>query len=163
VSKPWVINASPVILLSKAGLIHHVPAVAEPLVIPAPVALEIHQCREVDAAVRWIEGVGKQFIQPPAKELAELAQAVIGPGERAVISWAAANPGFIAVLDDSEARLLARRCGVPVLGTVGVVLDLKAAALIPEIKTYLMEIRRVGGYMSDALFNEALHRAGEHA
>jgi predicted nucleic acid-binding protein len=161
VSKPWVINASPVILLSKAGLIHHVPAVARPLIIPEPVAAEIRQCREVDVAVNWIQGGGKQFIRPPAKELPELAQAGIGPGERAVISWAAANSGFIAVLDDSEARLLARRLGVPVLGTVGVVLDLKAAGLIPEIKSYLLEIRRVGGYMSDALFEEALRRAGE--
>jgi predicted nucleic acid-binding protein len=161
VSKPWVINASPVILLSKAGLIHHVPLVAQPLVIPEPVAAEIRQCREVDLAVKWIEGDGKQFVRPPENEPGDLIYTGIGPGERAVISWAAANSGFTAVLDDSEARLVARRLGVPVLGTVGVVLDLKLAGLIPEIKSHLMEIRRVGGYMSDALFNEALRRAGE--
>lgn len=160
-SKPWVINASPVILLSKAGLIHHVPTVARPLVIPEPVAVEIRQCREVDLAVKWIEGDGKQFIRPAEKELPGLTQADIGPGERAVISWAVANSGFVAVLDDSEARRVARRLGVSVLGTVGVILDLKAAALVPEIKSHLLEIRRVGGYMSDELFNEALRRAGE--
>jgi predicted nucleic acid-binding protein len=161
VSKAWVINASPVILLSKAGLIHHVPGIARPLVIPEPVAAEIRLGGETGLAVKWIEGAGKQFISPSVKELAELMQAGIGPGERSVISWAVANRGFVAVLDDSEARRVARRLGVPVLGTVGVVLELKAAGIIPEIKVYLMEIRRVGGYMSDALFNEALRRAGE--
>jgi predicted nucleic acid-binding protein len=161
VPKQWVINASPVILLSKAGLINHVPVVARPLVIPEPVAAEIRQCREVDAAVKWIEGAGKQFISLPAKELDDLIKAGIGPGERAVIAWAAANPGFTAVLDDSEARIAARRLGVSVLGTVGVVLNLKAAGLIPEIKPHLLEIRRVGGFMSDTLFNEALRLAGE--
>jgi predicted nucleic acid-binding protein len=163
VSKPWVINASPVILLSKAGLIHHVPTIARPFIIPEPVAAEIRQCREVDFAVKWIEGDGKQFIHPAAKELAGLTQADIGPGERAVISWAAENSGFVAVLDDSEARRVARRLGVPILGTVGVILDLKTAGLVPEIKSHLLEIRRVGGYMSDELFNEALRRAGEKA
>src|SRR5580692_7648047 len=125
--------------------------VAQPLIIPEPVAAEIRQCREVDAAVKWIEGAGKQFISPPAVESADLIKAGIGPGERAVIAWAVANPGFTAVLDDSEARMIARRLGVPVLGTVGVVLNLKAAGLVPEIKTHLLEIRRVGGFMSDAL------------
>jgi predicted nucleic acid-binding protein len=78
-----------------------------------------------------------------------------------VISWAAANPGFVAVLDDSEARIAARRAGIRVIGTVSVILELKRASLIPEIKPHLLEIRRVGGYISDELFQEALRRAGE--
>lgn len=157
----WVINASPVILLAKADLIQFVPSVAQTLVVPEPVAAEIQQCREVDAAVKWLEEVGRKFVCAPAREIDQLSNTGIGPGERSVISWAAANPGFVAVLDDSEARIAARRAGIRVIGTVSVILELKRASLIPEIKPHLLEIRRVGGYISDELFQEALRRAGE--
>jgi predicted nucleic acid-binding protein len=95
--------------------------------------------------------------------LPALSGSEIGSGERSVISWAAAHRGFIAVLDDREARIIAQRLGIRILGTVGVVLRLKAAGLIPEVKPHLRRIRREGGYFSDALFREALFRAGEQS
>jgi predicted nucleic acid-binding protein len=161
VAEPWVINASPVILLAKAGVINLVPHLAKPLVIPQPVADEICQSRLADAAVDWIKGVGGQFVRPAAAELAGLSQSDIGPGERSVISWAVANLGFVAILDDRMARNMAMSLGVRALGTVGVILELKKSGLINEVKPHLSEIRRVGGFMSDALFREALRRAGE--
>jgi predicted nucleic acid-binding protein len=48
-----------------------------------------------------------------------------------------------------------------ILGTVGVVLRLKKAGLISEVKPYLLRIKSVGGYIDDALFREAVRRAGE--
>ena len=158
----WVINASPIILLAKAGMIEYVSAIANPLVIPEPVAIEIAKIREEDAAVRWLKAQGRQFIRPAAIESPELSRSAIGAGERAVISWAAANRGFTVVLDDQEARVAARKLGLQVLGTIGVVLRLKQAGLISEVKTALLRIRNLGGYMSDALLHEALQRAGEH-
>ena len=161
-SDSWVINASPVILLAKAGLIEHLSMVAKPLVVPQPVATEITKVREEDAAARWINGPGRQFVRPAAFELPDLSSSGIGAGERAVISWAAANRDFTAILDDHEARIAAQRLGIKVLGTVGVVLRFKQAGLIPEAKIALLKIRSSGGYMSDALLREALQRAGEH-
>ena len=160
-AEPWVINASPVILLAKAGLIQHVPALAQALVIPEPVAVEIRQCREADAAVAWINGVGAGFIRPPAPELPGLHKAKVGFGERAVIAWAVANPGFIAVLDDAGARSLALQNGVRLIGTVGVVLKLKKAGIITEAKTHLLRIRQAGGFIGDKLLREALLDVGE--
>ena len=162
-AESWVINASPVILLAKVGLIVHVPQLTESIIIPEPVAEEIRKCRTVDAAVSWINGTGRQFVRAAVEELAVLRETGIGPGERSVISWAAKNPGFVAVLDDSEARAAAQRFGVRVRGTVGVVLEMKKRGLIPEVNAPLTQIRRVGGYMSDELFREALHCAGERS
>jgi hypothetical protein len=39
VSESWVINASPVILLAKAGLMERVSSLAETFVVPEPVNL----------------------------------------------------------------------------------------------------------------------------
>ena len=157
----WVINASPVILLAKVGLIQHVPRLVETLVIPQPVVTEILSFRDKDAAAIWLEESGKQFIQPPVAELKQLSSAGIGSGEHAVISFAAAHLGFVAVLDDLEARLIAHRLEIKTLGTVGVVLRLKKAGLVSEAKSHLQQIRKVGGYMSDELFHEALRQVDE--
>lgn len=160
-AESWIINASPVILLAKAGLIHQVPVLAQPLVIPEPVAVEIQSCRTLDAAVAWMNQMGRTFVRTSAPELAELHASRIGSGERAVLSWAVANPGFVAVMDDAEARALAARHGVPLLGTVGVVLKLKRARLIEAVKPHLLEIRKAGGFIGDKLLREALLIAGE--
>jgi predicted nucleic acid-binding protein len=161
VSERWVINASPIILLAKAGLIEHVPELADLLVIPEPVATEIMGARAEDPATRWLKEVGTQFVRPAVHEIAELSGLGIGSGERAVISWAVTHSGFLAVLDDHEARVAAKHLGVSLLGTVGVVVRLKKAGLISAGKPHLLRIEREGGYIGKELFKEALRRAGE--
>jgi predicted nucleic acid-binding protein len=162
VPESWVINASLVILLAKAGLIQLVPQLVKTLVIPQPVATEILNDSKRDAATVWLEEKGKQFVQPLIAESKHLSSFGIGLGERAVISFAIANSGFLAVLADLEARAVAYGLGIKTLGTVGAILRLKKAGLISEAKTYLQHLRKVGGYMSDDLFREALRQAGEN-
>ncbi|HEX7618491.1 MAG TPA: DUF3368 domain-containing protein [Verrucomicrobiae bacterium] len=143
-------------------MIERVPRLVQTLVIPQPVVAEILSFRDRDAAAIWLNDAGEKFVQPAVAELKQLSSAGIGSGERAVISFAAANPDFVAVLDDLEARAIARRLGIKTLGTVGVVLRLKKAGLISEAKSYLQQIRKVGGCMSDELFREALRQVGEN-
>ena len=157
----WVINASPVILLAKVGLIDRIPAIADPLVIPQPVAVEILSVRDKDDATLWLNGPGKLFIRPAVPVMAAMAGYEIGAGERAVIAWASVHRGFVAVLDDYEARVAAKQLNVPMLGTVGVVLRLKKAGLISEVRPHLLKIKNVGGYIGDELFREALRSAEE--
>ena len=161
VAEPWVINASPIILLAKAGVMDFVLQLAQPLVIPEPVAEEVRQGAASDAGARWIHSTGKSFIQPPVGEPGHFAALDIGAGERSVIAWAMAHSEFAAILDDQAARRQARREGVRVLGTIGVVLRLKAAGHIERVEPCLMTIRRVGGHISETLFREALAHAGE--
>lgn len=160
-AESWVINASPVILLAKAGLIQHLPALAQPLVIPEPVAAEIRQGPAEDAAVAWIRGEGNRFIHPPVPELDALHRARIGEGEKSVIAWAVAHPGCVAVLDDAAARALALPYGVPLIGTIGVVLKLKQSGLIAGVRPHLVVIRTAGGFISEQLFRKTLLDAGE--
>lgn len=139
-----------------------VPSLIESFVVPQPVAEEILRV-DGDAAALWLNQAGKQFVHPAVVELAELFGSEIGSGERSVISWAAVHRNFIAVLDDREARTIAQRLGIKVIGTVGVVLRLKKAGLVSEVKSHLMEIKKVGGYISDELLREALRSAGEQS
>ncbi len=157
----WVINASPIILLAKIKLIQHVPKMAQPLVVPEPVAQEVLQGPADDPAARWLSGPGHEFRRPAVIEPQVLAEAAIGAGERSVIAWALAHPGFAAILDDAAARLHAQRLDVVVFGTVRVLLRLKVAGLIPEVKSHLIQMRQSGGHITDALLEAALSEAGE--
>jgi predicted nucleic acid-binding protein len=161
VAESWAINASPIILLAKAGLMALVPKLVSELVIPEPVVLEILNAGPNDPAAIWFRDHGKPFTRPVVAELPGLAGSGIGAGERAVISWAGTHPGFIAVLDDLEARVTAQRLGIKIIGTVGVILRLKETGLIAEAKKHLQKVRNVGGYISDDLFSQALRQVGE--
>jgi predicted nucleic acid-binding protein len=161
VPEPWVINASPVIVLAKIGLMEKVPVLAMPLVVPQPVATEIGRGRADDPGVWWLKQAGAAFVQPATPMPQQVNLSGIGFGERSVIAWALTHPGFIAVLDDAAARSHARRLAVPVLGTVGVVIRMKQAGLIDEVKPRLIQIRRAGGHIGEELLREALRIAGE--
>ena len=65
-------------------------------------------------------------------------------GEAEVVSWALQNPGFIAVLDDRAARLLATGLGVPVLGSLRVIVMAKERGLIPLARPALEKLRGAG-------------------
>lgn len=59
---------------------------------------------------------------------AEIGQRLIGSngrnvGETGVIAWALAHPGAQVVLDDGDARRVARRYQLDVIGSVGLLLE----------------------------------------
>lgn len=82
----------------------------------------------------------------------------VDAGEREVISLAISE-GFTAVIDDRLGRMRARRLGVPLTGTVGV---LEAIHLSGRgLRTYaedLDELTRSGMYLSDEIKHLALSR-----
>jgi len=56
VAEGWVLNASPIILLAKIKLIQHVTKIAQPLVIPEPVAQEVLRGPTGDPGAQWLSG-----------------------------------------------------------------------------------------------------------
>jgi len=161
VAERWVINASPVILLAKAGVISFLPRLCAELVIPAAVVGEVHNVHISDAGKLWLADAGRPFIRAAPAIHPALASWSGGLGEAEVISWALQNKGFIAVLDDRRARTLAVRNGVDVLGSLRVVVIAKERGFIPKAKPALEKLRGVGAYVTDALIDRAIELAGE--
>jgi uncharacterized protein len=65
-------------------------------------------------------------------------------------------------LDDKLARQMARRLGVPVTGTIGVLLRAKQLGLIVELRPLIARLQSKGGYYTDpGLIEKALLAAGE--
>ena len=157
----WVVNASPVILLGKAGVIHLLPDLCDELVVPAGVVAEVKSGRMADAGRAWLDGDGGRFVQAAPPLHVALSSWTGGAGEAEVISWALAHPGFVAVLDDRAARRLAASQGVPLLGSLRVIVKAKERGLIPLARPALEKLRGSGAYVSDELIERAIALAGE--
>jgi predicted nucleic acid-binding protein len=70
----------------------------------------------------------------------------------------------VVLLDDKLARRMARRLGVPVTGTLGVLLRAKELGLIVELRLLIIRLQSEGNYYIDpGLVEKALHAAGESA
>jgi predicted nucleic acid-binding protein len=85
---------------------------------------------------------------------------VVGKGEAEAIALAVQNDRLL-ITDDKQARAAAKRFGLSVIGTVGILLRAKAGELIDELKPILDDLQDNGFYMSHALREEALRIAGE--
>lgn len=157
----WVVNASPLILLGKAEVLHLLPSLCDELVVTAGVVAEVQQGQLADAARRWLATTGSNFVRTGVPIPQALGDWNGGPGEVEVIAWAMAHRGFTAVLDDRAARRLAVEHGVPVLGTLRAIVKAKERRLIPAARPVLERLRGGGAYVSEELINRAISLAGE--
>jgi predicted nucleic acid-binding protein len=85
----------------------------------------------------------------------------LGAGETSVLAVALEHQPCTAVLDDAAARAAARTLGIPVLGTIGVVLRARQGGLIASVGEVILELRQAGLYIDDVVVSAALHQVGE--
>lgn len=158
-----VFNASPVIVLAKAGLLEPFSKLGSPSMVPRAVVDEV-LCADdpLDPARIWLEGRDasmEMVASPPMSPF--LAGWDLGAGESAVISLAREQTGAVAVLDDLAARRCAQAHGIPVTGTLGLVLLAKKRGLIPEVGPALDAIVKAGLYVSARTLADVRAKAGE--
>ena len=118
----------------------------------APPAVQV----EFGVFVDWL-------VVKPVSDMGVVAalETQLDEGEAEVIALAMELGDVSAILDDKKARRLAKQMGLQVIGTLGILLRAKRKGMITEVKLSLNALRRVGFYMTDALYEEALRIAGE--
>jgi predicted nucleic acid-binding protein len=82
----------------------------------------------------------------------------LGHGETAVLAYALANPGWIAVLDDRAARQCARSLSLALIGTLAVVILAKQHGLVESAAQVLQALRQAEFRLEDSLVREVLAR-----
>ena len=66
------------------------------------------------------------------------------------------------LLDEKNARKVARRLNLPILGTVGILIWAKQTGLIPNLKEQLDNLQTVGKFrLSQLVYQDALKKVGE--
>jgi len=161
VDKPAVINASPLIFLSRGQQLELLRHFASRILVPEPVANEILMKGPEDITTKtldstsWLEVVS---VVPVPEKILEWG---LGAGESSVLAFAHENPRMEAIIDDLAGRKCADHLNIPVRGTLGIVLASKKRGLIRKARPVMETLIHSGLYLSRPVLDEALRRVGE--
>lgn len=152
----WVVDASPLIFLAKLERLALLHQSSAEVYVPPQVLAEIRAQR--DPSVGAIEQAVQSWlhIKAPRREASEAAT-----GEAEVIALALELKADRVVLDDLAARQWARKQGLQVLGTVGLLLAARLRGEIPNLQSEIDRLRVHGFRASDELVRAVLNEAGE--
>jgi predicted nucleic acid-binding protein len=154
-----VIDASPLITLFRSGQSELLPGLFSRIIVPEAVWQEV-VCNQSDTAARKIPGMS-WLIREQVQTSSRVEVWNLGRGETAVLSYALAHPPLRAVIDDYDARRTAHALGVPVIGTVGLLVLAKRRGLISSVSNSLDKLRAAGLWLSDDLVRNIKVQAGE--
>ena len=146
-----VLDASPLIVLGKVGLIHLLSSLAEEVVIPEGVSQEILAGSLGDPAREWLKAQGKAFVREVGPLEPEVLKWDLGLGETEVLSFAYRSRDFIAVIDDRAARRCAKTLGIKVKGTLALLVLAHKKGLLEDVLPVIHEPQEVGFRVSGDL------------
>ena len=118
-----VADTSPLRYLILIEYVDVLPALYGHVVVPPAVIGELNQERTPDLVKTWLLSMPEWLhVQAPTQALTS-PRTVLGAGEREAIALAAELSADALLMDDRDARQEAKRLGVPVLGTLRVLVD----------------------------------------
>lgn len=156
-------NSSPIIHLTKIGRLNLLERLYSRILVPEKVYLEctdtVHYHKEVEliAQSAWIK---RHLIED--HRLFNLLYAEIDAGEAEALVLALEQKADLLLLDDQEARRMARKLGLLVTGTLGVLLKAKNEGMINSFAEDLQKLQRSGFWLSQKLVNTLLSRIGSN-
>jgi predicted nucleic acid-binding protein len=161
VPEPPVTNASPLIVLARAELSNLLLTAGPQVLVPVAVAGELQRRGHDDPAVQLLTNAAWIQVVDTGPIPERIQQLRLGPGESAVLAWALAHPGTEAIIDDLPARHAAASLGIPVRGTLGLILAAKEDGTVTAARPLIERVRAAGLYRSDDVIARALARIGE--
>ncbi len=156
-----VVNATPIIALALIGKLDLLQQLYGEAMMPSAVQAEVFAggpmgigSTELHAAT-WLRATA---LQDPRRAdlLADLDR-----GEAEVIALAQELDADLVIIDERLARRHAKRLGLTLTGTLGVLLKAKHLGLVPSVAPLIEQLRQAGIRLSDAVVAEALKLAGE--
>jgi predicted nucleic acid-binding protein len=156
-----IINASPLIFLSRSHHLDLLQAFAREIWVPEPVAREILHRGQQDITAKAIEQIDWLITQPVSHIPTTITEWRLGVGESSVLALANEHPGTETIIDDLAGRKCAASLNIPVRGTLGIVLIAKKRGLIPKARPVIEEMMQTGLYLSRKVVDRALSRVGE--
>jgi predicted nucleic acid-binding protein len=148
---PTVANSSCLIALGGVGQLEVLEKLYGAILVPEAVA---NECGP--QLPTWIQ----------ARQVQSLAQVrslriELGAGEAEAIALAMEMSAERIILDDKKARRIARQLGLPVTGTLAVLVRAKQGGIIPSVSTVIGALLSVNFHLSKDLIDETLRSAGE--
>lgn len=82
-------------------------------------------------------------------------------GEASAIALAVDFEDCLLIVDDLKARKFAQKLGLPIVGTIGTIVDAKLSGIIPSVKPLLEKIKQTNFRITQRIENLILNKAGE--
>jgi len=130
--------------------------VKEPVVVDSTCLIGLDRIRRLDILTALFDPI----TVPPEVALVSALKLLLDDGEAEAVALANVR-GDRIILDDRQARSVAAKLGLRVIGTVGVLLRAKRSGIISAIKPMLDDLELNGFHLSSELKKEALRLAGE--
>ncbi|MCD8487114.1 MAG: DUF3368 domain-containing protein [Desertifilum sp.] len=148
-SQSIVTDSTILIGLERIEHLDVLPALFETIFIPPAVQ------QEFGIPLPWLQ------VEPPSDlGLVAALKILVDEGEAEAIALAY-QLGWQIILDDRQARLVARNMGISIIGTVGVLVKTKQAGAISLLKPLLDALELNGFYLTNTLKLEALKLVNE--
>ncbi len=144
-----VADSACLIALERIDSLDLLNAVFEEVLIPPAVDMEFSVARP------WLK-----VHAPTNRTLVESLRLMVGDGEAEAIALAN-ELSLTIILDDRQARRVAKSLGLTILGTLGCLLRAKTASAITEVRPLIEKLEAAGFYLSEELKAEALRLARE--
>ena len=159
----WVLDASPIILLGKAGLLETISPLADGWIIPEGVIAEVTRKRALEP---YLVELAKHA-QVIRKSVATVSPAIaawdLGRGESEVLTVAltAPDPRTGVVLDDLQARKCAALYAIPLIGSLGLLILAKQRGVLPNAKPAIDRLIASGLYIDPVMLRRILAAIAE--
>jgi len=156
-----VADSGPLISFARIGQVELIGKMVDRVLIPPAVMGELApkgKRRRGAAALRRASWLAVEDLRDP--HLLELVPPHIGLGERAAIALAYER-GLPLLIDDFAGRQEARRLNIPILGSVGLLLEAKRQGVISQVKPLLDALVQDGFRLAQEIYLEVLRRANE--
>jgi predicted nucleic acid-binding protein len=156
-----VVNSSPLIFLVKIGKLDLLNKLFDEVIIPKAVYEEAvlsgkPDKNEIIKNLSWIK-----VEEVKDKRLVKFLMNFIDYGESEVIAYAVENNIDLVILDDKDARKIARELDLKVIGTLGILIISKKKGYINEIKPLLEKLITNNFRVSEKLLKKILEEVGE--
>ena len=158
----WVVNASPLIYLAHLDRLALLQQEADEILVPPTVLQELRA--KPDAATSGIDAASSGWLRcvaPRDRKVVEVLELDLDAGEAEAIALAYERSTDRLVIDDLAGRRYARRLGLPVIGTLGLLLAARLRGELRSLKSEIERLRQAGFYAGEALVREILQAAGE--
>jgi predicted nucleic acid-binding protein len=156
-----VSNTGPLIALAEIGQLGLLQRLFTTTLIPPTVRAEILIEPTLSALQSAISDEWISVQEPDDTGAIRLLNETLDRGESEAIALAQRTATEWVILDDLAARHVAEAMGLPVIGTLGVLLLAKEAGYVAQVKPLLDKLRERRFYISEMLYASILTSAGE--
>jgi len=151
-----VTDAGPLIHLSWVDRLDLLNALFEEVLVPASVRDEVLEAGRGSLGLDRLEAAfaaGRWRVERAReRDAVRLAGSTsLDAGETAALHLLAGTPSSVFLTDDTLAPAEAERRQIPVIGTVGIIVRARSEGIIREALPVVLELRRLGQWMSDSL------------